>query len=145
MGRYLSATRDLDTGTAIFSEQPLIFGPKWTINEDDQLSPYLPCVGCFQLARIGIYKCPGCSWPACSPTCPKLTDPLYHGIECSILSLGHEPHSEANLKPALDYYRSDAILVLKCILLQKVAPKKWEQLMQMESHEEERKGTPLYE
>lgn len=45
----------------------------------------------------------------------------------------------------MDYYRIDALVVLKCLMLQKKFPKKWSQLMDMQSHENERLGSELYQ
>lgn len=45
----------------------------------------------------------------------------------------------------IDFYRSDALFALKCLMLQLHKPKKWDELMKLEAHMEERKGTPYYE
>lgn len=86
-----------------------------------------------------------CTWPACSIDCKGLTDPNLHAIECPILSVGKSPTLEIDPKIVLDYYRSDALLALRCLGLQRSRPKQWKQLMEMESHIEDRKNTPFYE
>lgn len=85
-----------------------------------------------------------CLWPTCSPNCGGLDNPNLHGLECSILMLGPGPTS-SDPRSLMDYYRSDALVVLKCLLLQRQNPKKWSELMDMQSHEVERIGSELHE
>ena len=59
--------------------------------------------------------------------------------------LGPGPERHDDPKSLLDYYRTDALIVLKCLLLQWNTPKKWTDLMNMQSHEIEREGSELYE
>lgn len=58
LGRYLVATRDIPAKSVIFIENPLVIGPKWCMNEDEQHSPYFPCVGCFRPTLINGNCCP---------------------------------------------------------------------------------------
>ena len=96
------------------------------------------------MTTIGRAKCAECNWPACKNDCPGLTYPQLHAIECPALSLGRGPMSN-NTLAMVDYYRFDALLALKCLMLQKRHPKKWEEFIKLEAHFEERKGTPFYE
>lgn len=59
-------------------------------------------------------------------------------MECEILSLGGKLNAHGN-----DFYRHDALLVLKCLLLQRKQPERWKALLEMQSHEEERLDTEL--
>ncbi|TMW49774.1 hypothetical protein DOY81_005131 [Sarcophaga bullata] len=145
VGRYLLATKDIKAGTAIFGEAPLVVGPKWYLNERDQEVPVMPCVGCYTPCRMGMYQCPKCHWPCCSPTCEGLENPNLHALECCILMLGPGPNASGDVNDLIDYYRTDALLVLKCLMLQRQNPKKWSELMDMQSHEEDRQGTELHE
>lgn len=86
-----------------------------------------------------------CQWPCCSPHCEDIENPNSHGIDCEILRLGPGPKTTSDIKAMTDYYRPDALLVLKCLLLQKQNPKKWKKLMKMQSHEEDREGSELQE
>ncbi|XP_037944727.1 SET domain-containing protein SmydA-8-like [Teleopsis dalmanni] len=143
LGRFLLSTRNITAGNVIFTELPLVVGPKWYLTERDEQVLVMPCVGCFIPCRIGANQCLRCHWPACSPNCAGLENTNLHGMECIILSLGPgptgtDPHS------LLDYYRSDALVVLKCLLLQRSSPKKWTELMDMQSHEKEREGSELH-
>lgn len=144
LGRHLVAKRDIKAGSTIFVEAPLVVGPKWYLSEQDEHSPIMPCVGCFTPCRIGAQSCPGCNWPACSESCPGLDNVKLHGAECPVLCLGKGPNSTDNMKSLRDYYRTDALVVLKCLMLQKTNPKKYSELMDMQSHEEERLGSELY-
>ncbi|XP_018791987.1 PREDICTED: protein msta [Bactrocera latifrons] len=143
LGRYLKATRQIKAGTVIFAEMPIIVGPKWYLNEREEQVPVMPCVGCFTPCRMGAHHCPKCLWPTCSPNCGGLNNPNLHGLECSILMLGPGPAS-SDPRSLMDYYRSDALVVLKCLLLQRQNPKKWTELMDMQSHEVERIGSELH-
>ncbi|KAG5877977.1 hypothetical protein JTB14_032238 [Gonioctena quinquepunctata] len=99
LGRYLKATRDLQRGDFIFSETPLVFGPKPHHFEE---GPF-PCVGCCRL----IYdhqkydRCSGCSWPVCSQECDGLKITTLHGFECNVLKLRLPNEKES----FYDYYR----------------------------------------
>jgi len=78
-----------------------------------------------------------CRWPVCSAVCQ------HEDLECSVLSLGNAPSSKSDARAQHDYYRHDALLVLKCLLLQSSQPERWKALLEMQSHEEERRGTEL--
>lgn len=108
----------------------------------------VPCVGCFE--PVPVYtssRCKQCSWPACKENCEGLENDKLHGIECGMLSFGKSPYKNKEKNPAvfLDFYRSDALFALKCLMLQVKKPKKWEVLMELEAHEQERKKSPYYE
>ncbi|XP_057655664.1 SET domain-containing protein SmydA-8-like [Diorhabda carinulata] len=138
LGRYLKATRDIQPGGVIFSEIPLVFGPKpHRIQEGG-----FPCVGCCKLLSNQICEmCPGCLWPVCSTTCEGLNIPSYHGFECNILRL----RTCSEVKSFLDFYRFDVLIVLRALYLQKANPKKWEILMKLEDHLEKRGlGTDVF-
>lgn len=145
LNRFVKASRDIPAGTIIFTEIPTVVGHKWSLTGEERCTPIVPCVGCFKHIRIGGAKCPKCTWPACSSECKGLTDPTLHAIECPILSVGKPPTLEIDPKVVLDYYRTDALLALRCLGLQRSRPKQWKQLMEMESHINDRKNTPFYE
>lgn len=84
-GRYLVASRDLEPGTTILTEQALVIGPKLT-----EAVPI--CLGCNRTSPSS--ACPQCLWPACDPYCPGLTDLYCHGTECLILRMGKKTISE---------------------------------------------------
>ncbi|XP_052873351.1 uncharacterized protein LOC128278659 [Anopheles cruzii] len=69
-GRHLSVTRPIQKDTVLFTENPLVIGPKWNLDEYEQRSVEVPCVGCFADCRMGQFQCAQCHWPACKPDCP---------------------------------------------------------------------------
>lgn len=58
MGRFVVASRDIPANTVIFTEAPLVVGPKWCLEEHEKDVPIFPCVGCFTPVRIGSNQCP---------------------------------------------------------------------------------------
>lgn len=144
MGRYLEANRDIEERKTIITEAPIIIGPKWTSEEMEPGQGFI-CVGCFEPIQVLKCKCPKCSWPACRPECVGLVNAQLHDLECAILSIGKGPVNRTNIKDIKEFYRSDVLLALKCLILQAKNPKKWKQLMELESHEKDRKATFNYE
>lgn len=57
LGRFVVATRDIPAKSVIFTEQPLVVGPKWCLEEFEKDVPIFPCVGCFRPVRIGDCQC----------------------------------------------------------------------------------------
>ncbi|XP_032570769.1 SET domain-containing protein SmydA-8 [Drosophila sechellia] len=139
LGRYLKVTQDIAAGQIVFIEEPLVVGPKWYLSDADKEASIVPCVGCYAPSRLGKHQCRRCRWPVCSAGCE------HEPMECSVLSLGSGSPTRADTRSLNDYFRGDALLVLKCLLLQRQSPTKWSALLEMQSHEEERKGTELHE
>ncbi|XP_063829127.1 SET domain-containing protein SmydA-8-like isoform X1 [Ostrinia nubilalis] len=139
LGRYLVAARDLSPGDLVLTERPLVFGPKGMPDPE----AVMPCVGCYKpVSTEAGERCSKCGWPVCSGNCPGLTDPRHHGAECLILSA----RPDCELKDMFNYYRHDALLPLRCVLLQSVDPDKWSKLTEMQSHMECRTpGTEAYD
>ncbi|KAJ8712488.1 hypothetical protein PYW07_005330 [Mythimna separata] len=129
LGRYLVASRDLSPGDLILTERPLVFGPKAMLDPE----AIMPCVGCYQpvLTEAG-ERCAKCGWPVCSGNCPGLKDSRHHAAECEILSL----RPDCVVNDMADYYRHDALLPLRCVLLQKTDIEGWNKLLEMQSHME---------
>ncbi|XP_030375578.1 SET domain-containing protein SmydA-8 [Scaptodrosophila lebanonensis] len=139
LGRYLVATQDLKAKQIIFVEDPIVVGPKWYLSKTEKTSIIVPCVACYTPCRLGKHLCRRCRWPVCSANC------VHESLECTVLSLGQGPAAKSDTRGLRNYYREDALLVLKCLLLQRQAPERWAALLQMQSHEEERKGTELHQ
>ncbi|XP_045488862.1 SET domain-containing protein SmydA-8 [Pieris rapae] len=139
LGRYLVASRDLSPGDIVIEESPIVFGPKAMADPESKM----PCVGCYKpiFTDVG-ERCSKCGWPVCSGNCPGLTDPRHHGVECHILS--SRPHCV--LDNMAEYYRHDALLPLRCLLLKNIDPERWKLVMDMQSHMESRApGTEAYD
>ncbi|XP_034242322.1 SET domain-containing protein SmydA-8-like [Thrips palmi] len=136
LGRHLVATRDVAVDAVLLTEAPLAVGPRHHDN------PRGPCVGCLQalpaVPTESQAMCPGCLWPCCSTECPGLGDALHHGAECRVLQAGRHVVLQSDL-------RYDALLPLRCLLLQKTSPSRWRILQAMDSHSKDRgPGTPVY-
>lgn len=87
IGRFLVAKRAITKNTKLFTEAPLIIGPKWSRDvEDESLS--FRCVGCYEPIPVLNCKCPGCHWPACSIQCIGLINSDLHQVECGMLRVG---------------------------------------------------------
>ncbi|XP_037973251.2 SET domain-containing protein SmydA-8 [Plutella xylostella] len=139
LGRYLVAARDLAPGALVLTERPLVFAPKALADPD----AVMPCVGCYKpVSTEAGERCASCGWPVCSGHCPGLRDPRHHALECRVLSA--RPHCAVN--NMADYYRHDALLPLRCVLLQASDPDGWRRLSDMQAHMECRlPGTEVYD
>jgi hypothetical protein len=124
----------------VFSENPLIIGPDWSYDLFESNATF-NCVGCFDPIRVFNHHCPGCKWPVCRPDCVGLQNPKLHAIECALLRGGLGLENESDHSAKREYYRTDVLLALKCLLLQLRQPKKFNELMNLQSHEGERKAT----
>ncbi|XP_062711433.1 SET domain-containing protein SmydA-8 isoform X2 [Aedes albopictus] len=144
VGRFFLATEEIPKDTILFTEAPMVIGPKWNLAEYEQRSTTVPCVGCFADCQLGLYRCEACQWPACKPDCPGLENANLHALECGILRFGAGPKPKHDPEAIFDYYRYDALLVLKCLALQIRNRQLFDQMMELESHYEARKGTPFY-
>lgn len=143
--KILVAKRDIEAGAPILTEAPLIVGPAFAFNEHNMDRPIVPCVGCFKLVTVGAAACPKCNWPCCSPNCKGLQNQQLHGIECQFLQFGAPiPNEITDFRMYLNHYRADALIAIKCLVQQRKNVKKWNLLMEMESNEKKRKGTPYY-
>lgn len=158
LGRHIVAARDIAARSVIFREAPLVVGPKWSVDEFEQANGIFPCVGCFRPVRLDLdatppqpnadNRCPRCTWPCCSAACAGLQDARqFHRWECAVLALGRPPSTSSGAA-LLDYYRSDALLALRCVLLQMNGgaggKQGWSELQQFQAHEKERFGTAYY-
>ncbi|XP_069699805.1 SET domain-containing protein SmydA-8-like isoform X2 [Periplaneta americana] len=137
LGYYMVATRDIKQGEIIIKEEPIAIGPKVVS---------LPiCLGCSRRIRVcedkEVYYCSGCSWPLCGPQCE--THPV-HVPECNLMK---ERGFRATIKLQGEGKKEAAycsITPLRCLLLKKRDPSKYERLLKLQSHLEERKDTTLY-
>lgn len=138
IGKYLRVNREVSAKTQIISEAPSIVGPKWNSDDEDPTAIAFSCVGCFEPIRNLQSKCPSCLWPACRADCSGLTNTMLHDIECGLLKIGRGPSNRNDIRAIKDYYRSDALLALKILILQKKSPDRFSAIMAMESNEKNR-------
>lgn len=142
-GKYLEAKRDIKCGQVVFSEQPIVIGPDWSYDLFE-IQATFNCVGCFQPIRVLNYRCPECKWPCCQPDCVGLQNAKLHDIECSLLKGGLNVKHESDYESIRDYYRTDVLLLVKCLALQACNPKKYHELMELKSHVEARRASKSY-
>ncbi|XP_060522073.1 SET domain-containing protein SmydA-8-like isoform X2 [Cylas formicarius] len=135
MGRYLVAKQDIKPNEVIISEEPLVVGP---CN-----SSKIQCLACYKTLGSKFHRCPGCGWPLCSTNCEGLGKQHGHTkIECTLLE-------ECRSVSYLDYDNAEnlstsfhAIVPLRCLILKTTDPSSFAALMDMESHNEIRRGIP---
>lgn len=78
VGRFMTATKDIEPGGLIFQELPLVVGPSSQIES-------LVCVECF-CGCDGRVRCVHCNFPLCSIKCPlQSTLRLHQTLECPAL------------------------------------------------------------
>jgi len=130
LGNYLVANRNLEEGEVILTEAPLVIGPS-------QMT--IPvCLACYTPVD-GSYKCPKSGWPLCGPSCAKLVS---KNVEVVIPTQCQATFEiDEYFQPS---YLYECIIVMRALLLQKSNPAKYKTLMSMESHLEERRGTPAW-
>jgi len=130
LGNHLVANRAIKAGEVILREAPLVHGPS-------QMT--IPvCLACY-IPVDGSYMCPRSGWPLCGPTCSKL---VAKNPEVIV-------PAQCDAKFEIDeYYQPcylyECIIVMRTLLLQKSAPAKYKAFMSLESHNEERRGTPAW-
>ncbi|KAJ9579509.1 hypothetical protein L9F63_004828 [Diploptera punctata] len=137
LGYYLVAARDIRQGEVILRETPIIIGPKVVS---------LPlCLGCGRRLRVSenddTYMCSGCGWPLCGPQCETCPE---HVPECNLMK---ERGYRASIKLQGDGKKEASycsIAPLRCLLLKKHDPAKYETILKLQSHLDERRDTSLY-
>ncbi|KAK3879935.1 hypothetical protein Pcinc_015529 [Petrolisthes cinctipes] len=132
-GRCTIATQDIKEGEVLFVDHPIVTGPKQTTD--------LICLACYRrLEDWDNYLCSTCGWPLCGVQCEGRG---YHPLECHAFA-------KAGYKPKKDdfseaQYMYEAMLPLRCYCLKDSEPDKWETLRAMESHNDLRRGTELWD
>ncbi|KAF2350506.1 SET domain [Trinorchestia longiramus] len=130
-GRCIIATENIGTGKVIYTDNPIITGPK--------LTSALLCLGCYKTLQEPPYACSKCSWPVCGPECETEG---YHPYECQVFSKVNFKLNLADFGERNPVY--ECILPLRCLILREADPKKWATLQAMESHDEIRKKSDFW-
>ncbi|MCL4145060.1 UNVERIFIED_CONTAM: hypothetical protein GTU68_036376, partial [Idotea baltica] len=125
LGRHLTVTRDFKAGELIFKEEPLVVGPK-------QITEPI-CLNCYKRV-YGTYRCSKCTWPMCNAECEA---GLEHQPECIVGQEIGSPIDIADFNETNHFY--EVVLPVRCLALKKRSPKKYAQLLNLESHYEELK------
>ncbi|KAL7635177.1 UNVERIFIED_CONTAM: hypothetical protein RMT77_014163 [Armadillidium vulgare] len=130
LGRHLVATRDFKKGEVIFKDDPLVVGPK-------QITEPI-CLSCYKNVD-GTYRCSKCGWPMCGPQCEQGAE---HHPECVVGQEIGSPIDIQDFNETNHFY--EVVLPLRCLTLKKRSQKKYNQLLDLQSHLEERKTSPEY-
>ncbi|XP_001354556.2 SET domain-containing protein SmydA-8 [Drosophila pseudoobscura] len=136
-GRYLVASRQLEAGELLITEEPLAIGPC--------VSGDAVCLGCYQPVGLGReqYRCPGCGWPLCGASCPGLGRRIGHTTEECALYGERRPAAAELLNDRTspprvrDLY--ELVMIVRILLLRTHAPEQYAMITRMESHTEERR------
>lgn len=128
-GRYLVATKDIKAGETVLKESPLVHGPA-------QITGPV-CVGCLQgLTEKRFAECERCGWPVCKRECQ---DHPGHQAECKLTVARGSKMSLQHFYVPHPVYQ--CLIPLRCLLLAETDPAKWQALIKLESHEEQRRGS----
>jgi len=125
MGRVLIAATDFQPGDFIFREKELVVGPS-------KSTPPV-CLGCGRRVS-GAVRCPGCSWPLCSLSCPKL-ESQHSAEECKAIAPTGPDIPDCKSKEAPDCLPYWAILVLRVAVL---PPADLDYMLQFMDHNQDR-------
>ncbi|XP_058830487.1 SET domain-containing protein SmydA-8 isoform X2 [Topomyia yanbarensis] len=123
------ATKDIKAGATILKEAPLVYGPS-------QITAPV-CVGCLQaLTEKQFLECDRCGWPVCKRKCQ---DRPSHQAECQFtIARGSKMSLQHFYVPHPVY---QCVTPLRCLLLADTDSTKWQTLIKLESHEEQRRGS----
>uniref|UniRef100_A0A336MII8 CSON001087 protein n=1 Tax=Culicoides sonorensis TaxID=179676 RepID=A0A336MII8_CULSO len=132
-GRYLVATKDIKAGDIVLKESPLIVGPS-------QVTPPV-CVGCLQkIDEKRHSECAKCGWLICRSDCQNS---LAHKDECQLTQARGDKVSIKHFYTPHPTYQ--CLAVIRALMLKESAPEKYKKLLELESHDEERKSTEQWD
>ncbi|XP_075980489.1 SET and MYND domain containing, arthropod-specific, member 2 [Anticarsia gemmatalis] len=140
LGRHMIATRDIQQGEMILKEKPAVIGPR--------ISCTTICLSCGKYLdpqtlepTWDYYKCSKCNWPMCGPECENAE---VHKPECKAMT-------DRKYKSDIKYQGPNKVQAAYCVisplrvlLMQSSNPLQYENIMNLESHLEDRVNTPLY-
>ncbi|XP_034245070.1 SET domain-containing protein SmydA-8-like [Thrips palmi] len=131
LGRFLSTSRAVATGTLLVKEWPLVAGP---------CAGARPlCLGChcplqsLQGPRPGGYRCTGCGAAVCDAECEKLA--AHSEWECRVLGAAG----------ALLDGRPELVLPLRCLIGVRSGTAAWKSFLDLEAHLDKRRSRPVWE
>lgn len=114
-------------------ESPILCGPS-------QVTPPV-CVGCLnKIDEHNYTECSKCGWLVCSKACENAPQ---HAGECQLTEARGskvEIRHFYNPHPAYQF-----ITVIRALMLKELSPKKYEMLMKLEHHEQERKASAQWQ
>lgn len=125
--RYLVSSRDLKAGEMVLREQPLMVGPR--------VDSLPACLECLTLLYPTLSRCPTCQ---VAPLCAQCS---HTPIECEFYTSLTDEQRNRCLKAGSQY-----VLPFKILLHLKspVGDPKFKMILDMESHQEARRGTDVW-
>ncbi|XP_053683976.1 SET domain-containing protein SmydA-8-like [Sabethes cyaneus] len=120
--RYVVAKRDIASGEQILMEEAYVTGPYYDAD--------ISCLNCFK------ESCCTCSKCGKAPLCYDCTN--HNEDECNF-------YRESQLDKNFLYNHFNVITPVRCLLLYRTNPEHYEEIMRMESHLEERRGTEIWD
>ncbi|XP_058457251.1 SET domain-containing protein SmydA-8-like [Malaya genurostris] len=121
LGRFLVAKRDLSAGQLVLVEQPFVVGPFWDSD--------ICCLNCFR------NSCTICRQCRRAPLC---YDCIGHiESECDF-------YRKSNLDINFLFNHFNVVAAVRCLLLFGTNREKYDEVLRMEAHLEERKGTDIW-
>ena len=127
LGRYMVATRNIEAGELILSDDALLIGPK-------QITEPV-CLACYRPVK-GKYRCKTCGFPMCDKDCSEAES---HKPECEAVSESGHPVKVSVFGQINSMY--ECITPLRLLALRDDQPSLWRKLMTLESHGERRSKT----
>ncbi|XP_065173642.1 SET domain-containing protein SmydA-8-like [Atheta coriaria] len=133
VGRYATASKDLQAGDVVFEEEPFAYGPK---------SGHPPmCLGCYLPVDCS-YLCSKCSWPVCNAQCQE--NATHANNECKVFA-----ESGAKFQTMADptdiCLQFECITPLRVLLAMEANKQRWDsEVACMQSHCEIRKSKPIW-
>lgn len=129
LGRYAVASKNLKAGEIFLEETPYAYGPK---PDSD--------IVCLECCAPTESRCNICGWPLCSECGAKV-----HRLECDLFS-NHEIKFQASVNKNGACAQLDCITPLRVLLTKDKDLERWtKEVEPMESHDEERRKSKLYE
>ncbi|XP_014224254.1 protein msta-like [Trichogramma pretiosum] len=143
LGRYLIAGRDLSAGEVLFREKALAVGVA-------MYERAMVCFGCMRpynhdeqsssAAKLQCCTCSKCDLaPVCNRLCETSSESLHTSWECDFF------REKAELIGGNVAELLSVLLHVRLCLLRDHQPELWRQIMAMESHLDERRGSPVWQ
>ncbi|KAG8227849.1 hypothetical protein J437_LFUL010708 [Ladona fulva] len=139
LGRHVVAKRRIEQGEEILVESPIVFGPPYG------RTPGPMCLSCgtplplMAVTSIATVRCQHCLWPSCGEDACMEGKKTAHTVECAILRLSRQRVIEAltggQVTEELVQVAYESVTPLRCLLLQRIKPEHWRNLMSMEAHQ----------
>ncbi|XP_037828330.1 SET domain-containing protein SmydA-8 [Lucilia sericata] len=129
LGRHLITTRTIKPFEIILKEAPLFRGPS-------QLTPPV-CLGCLNAIEPTDYiNCEQCGWPLCGVECKNKDE---HRFECELtVKRGKKVNVQEFTNPHPLY---QCLSTARCLMLRDKDAEKWKQINELESLEDQRRGS----